>query len=113
MEHWLAAGLALTIGAATVATGTGLSRYSIDQNHQALDPGTTMAASWALVGTARDYMLAAEVLWSIGAAIAAIGLTWVIVLSFSTPTPPTPAAATTPSASLRLTPLGVSLEGRF
>jgi hypothetical protein len=112
MEHWLASGIALALGAATVATGTGMSRYAIDQNHLALDPGTTQTAAFADAATARDFMLVAEVLWSVGAAIAAVGLAWVIVLSFSTPVPSTPAAAA-PSAAIRVTPLGVSLEGRF
>ena len=65
-------------------------------------------------------LLVAEVLWSVGAALAAIGITWVIVLSVSTPAPPTPSAPSTtpadaaaPSAALRLSPLGVTLEGRF
>ena len=77
---------------------------------------TTQADAAASVNTARDYLLAAEVLWSVGAALAAIGLTWVIVLSFSTPVPPdpaAPAAATAPTASLRVTPLGLTLEGSF
>jgi hypothetical protein len=115
MEHWLAAGVALALGAATVAVGTGLQRYAVDLNTHAQQLNTTQADAAASVNTARDYLLAAEVMWTVGAAMAAIGLTWVIVLSFSTPvaTAPPEAAATTPTASLRVTPLGVTLEGVF
>lgn len=117
-EHWLAAGLALALGAATVATGTGMYRYAVDLNAHAGATTTTQADAAASVNTARDYVLVAEVLWSVGAALAAIGISWVIVLSFSTPVPAVepatvPPAATAPSAALRLSPLGVTLEGRF
>lgn len=115
MEHWLAAGCALALGAATVAIGTGLQRYAVDVNTHALQPTTTQADAASSANTARDFLLAAEVMWSIGASLAAIGLTWVIVLSFSTPAPSAPpeSAAATPSASLRITPTGVTLEGVF
>ncbi len=114
MEHWLTAGLALSLGAITVAIGTGIDRYAVDLNEHARDPLTTQADAYASSRTANDYLLAAEVLWSVGAALAGIGLTWVIVLCFSTPAPTAaPEAATAPSASLRVTPLGITLEGVF
>ena len=117
MEHWLAAGLGIALGAASVAVGTGLQRYAIDLNNHARATTTTQSDAAASVNTARDFLLAAEVLWSVGAALAAIGLTWVIVLSFSTPVPPAdpdaPAAAAAPTAALHVTPLGLTLEGTF
>jgi hypothetical protein len=108
-EHWLAAGLALVLGAATVAIGTGLSRYSIDTNARARDPLTLQRDAASLNATANDFMTAAEVMWAVGAGIAAIGLVWIIVLPFSTATP----SPTAPSASLSLSPLGLSLVGSF
>lgn len=116
MEHWLAAGGALALGAVTVAIGTGLQRYAVDLNTHALQPTTTQVDAVSSEHTARDFLLAAEVMWSIGAALAGIGLTWVIVLSFSTPAPAAvapEARAPTPTAALRVTPLGVTLEGVF
>ncbi|MFO0682290.1 MAG: hypothetical protein U0234_09580 [Sandaracinus sp.] len=114
MEHWLTAGLALSIGAITVAVGTGIDRYAVDLNAHARDPLTTQTDAYNSSRTANDFLLAAEVLWSVGAALAGIGLTWVIVLCFSTPAPSAaPDAASAPSVSLRATPLGISLEGVF
>lgn len=114
-EHWLAAGGALALGAVTVAIGTALYRYAVDLNTHALQLSTTQADAASSVNTARDFLLAAEVLWSVGASLAGIGLSWVIVLAFSTPAPSAApeAAAVAPSASLRITPLGVTLEGIF
>lgn len=114
-EHWLVAGSALALGAVTVAIGTALQRYAVDTNTHALQLTTTQADAAASANTARDFLLAAEVLWSVGASLAGIGLTWIIVLSFSTPAPRAEpaAAATAPSAALRVTPLGITLEGVF
>jgi hypothetical protein len=115
MEHWLVAGGALALGAITVAIGTGIDRYAVDLNDRARDPATTQHDAASNASTARDFLISAEVLWSIGAALAGMGLVWVIVLSFSTPTQTAApeAAAATPSASLRVTPLGLTLEGVF
>ena len=116
MEHWLAAGLGIALGTASAAVGTGLQRYAVDVNTHALQPSTTQADAAASANTARDFLLAAQVMWAVGASLAAIGLTWVIVLSFSTPAPSAelaPAAATAPTAALHVTPLGLTLEGTF
>ncbi len=117
VEHWLVAGAAIALGAATVAVGTGMQRYAVDLNAQAIASTTTQHDAASLGSTARDFLLVAEVLWSVGASLAAIGLTWVIVLTFSTPAPTTaPDAPVVPpaaTAALRVTPLGLTLEGTF
>lgn len=115
MEHWLVAGGALALGAITVAVGTGLQRYAVDLNHHALLATTTQQDAGSSRNTSNDFLLAAEVMWTVGASLAAIGLTWIIVLTFSTPAPaadPAPAAVA-PTAALRVTPLGLTFEGVF
>ena len=113
-EHWLAAGGGIALGAVTVAIGTVVQRLALDLNDHALAPLTTQVDAASSAATASDYILVAEVLWSVGAALAGIALTWVIVLSFSTPAPTVvPDAAVAPTVSLRLTPVGVTLGGVF
>lgn len=104
-ESWIAMGVALGVGAATIAVGGIIGRLALDANAVALDPGQTQLVARSQHRTATDYALASTVLLTIGGIMAGIGAVWAIVLPFSTP-PGTLVRAT-------LTPTSVGLEGTF
>ncbi len=104
-ESWLAMGLALGLGAATIAVGGIIGRLALDQNAVALDPRSTQLMAQSNHNTASDYALVSTVMLTIGGIMAGIGAVWAIVLPFSTP-PGTVVRAT-------LSPVSLGLEGTF
>lgn len=104
-ESWLAMGLALGLGVATIAIGGIIGRLALDQNAIALDPRSTQLLAQSSHNIASDYALASTVMLTVGGIMAGIGAVWAIVLPFSTP----------PGTALRatLSPSSIGLEGTF
>lgn len=113
-ELWAAPALSLSIGGLSLLAAIVLGQVGTANYHEAIDPATTQARAAELRGSLPDLELSANILYGVGAGLAAIGAIWLVALPLSQHRAPIDGlSALGPELHLSVGAGGITLGGSF